>query len=401
MNKKTLIAIVAIVFVAFNLRPAITSVGPLVGIIRDDLGITNSQAGFITTVPLLAFACFSIVAPILAKKWGIEWAIFLGLATLFIGILLRSFGISSMLFIGTAIVGVGVAVCNVLLPGFVKQKFDRLQGVMTSVYTTSMSLFATIASGLSIPLVFNFNLEWNGSLATWSIIAVIGLICWAPLLRGTNANLKKERSSQATGGKLWHSPLAWQVTAFMGLQSMLYYSMVTWLPEIVQANGIPIATAGMLLAYMQLSGLPMTFITPILATRMQNQRAIIVVIVFFYFFAMSGLLYIGDSLFAHLFFITLLGGANGASISLSLVLFNLRTRSASQASQLSGMAQSFGYLLAATGPILLGSIFDFTGSWFIPLIILSLVIIILLIAGLFAGRDSYVFSEQSAKRSVI
>ncbi|AXF57286.1 CynX/NimT family MFS transporter [Salicibibacter kimchii] len=395
LNPKVWI-ILAIILVAFNLRPAITSVGPLIGMIRDDLQLTNSQVGVLTTLPLLAFAGLSIAAPRLARKWGIEWAIFAGLFTLFIGILLRSGGYPTTLFMGTAIIGIGIAICNVLLPGFVKLKFAKHTGVMTSVYTTSMSLFATVGSGLSIPLAINLGLDWQGALVFWCVIAVTAMAVWTTQLR--SAEKPENNGLQSEAPKLWQSPLAWNITAFMGLQSTIFYSLITWLPEIVQANGINAATAGWLLSFTQLCGLPANFLTPILASRMQNQRIIVFVIVFFYLIGFIGLLFVGNSLSLHFVFTSFIGVSMGASISLSFILFNLRSTSTPQASQLSGMAQSFGYLLAAVGPILLGSLYDYTGGWVLPLIILTVVSTLLAIAGWSAGKDTYVFAEKPVKR---
>ncbi|QQK75043.1 MFS transporter [Salicibibacter cibarius] len=388
--------ILAIILVAFNLRPAITGVGPLIGMIRDDLQLTNSEAGILTTLPLLAFAGLSIASPRLARKWGLEWAIFAGLCTLLIGILLRSGGYPTTLFMGTAIIGIGIAICNVLLPGFVKLKFEKHTGVMTSVYTTAMSLFATVGSGLSIPLAINLGLDWQGALVFWCTITVTAMAVWTSQLRSAQKPAENG-GREAEAPKLWRSPLAWHVTAFMGLQSTIFYSLVTWLPEIVQANGINAATAGWLLSFMQLCGLPANFLTPILASRMQNQRVIVLVIIFFYLIGFSGLLFVGNSLPLHFVFTSFIGASMGASISLSFILFNLRTTSAPQASQLSGMAQSFGYLLAAVGPILLGSLYDFTSAWTLPLLILTGASLLLAIAGWNAGKDTYVFSRKPVR----
>ncbi|QDI92425.1 MFS transporter [Salicibibacter halophilus] len=389
--------ILAIIFVAFNLRPAITSVGPLIGILREDLQLTNSEAGVITTLPLLAFAVLSIAAPRLARKWGIEWAIFAGLFTLLIGILLRSAGYSTTLFMGTAIIGIGIAVCNVLLPGFVKLKFEKHTGLMTSIYMTSMSLFATIGSGISIPLAVHLGLDWEGALASWAIVVIAAMGVWVPQLRQAQ---KPEMAEKHTGAeqKLWRSPLAWQITVFMGVQSTLFYSLITWLPEMVQANGINAVTAGWLLSFMQLCGLPTNFLTPILATRLQNQRVIVLFIIFFYLAGFIGLYAIGHSVPLHFLFIFFIGIAQGASISLSFILFNLRTTSAQQASQLSGMAQSFGYLLAASGPILLGFLYDYTNTWGLPIIILTFLSIMLAIAGWNASKDTYLFAKRPVDR---
>ena len=181
--------ILGIIFVAFNLRPAITAVGPLVGSIRADLQLSNGAAGLITTLPLIAFGAMSFLAPKYGQKLGNELAILTGLFILTIGIILRSAGFTYMLFAGTAIAGVGIAICNVLLPGIVKERFPAKVGLMTGLYTASLGGFAAIASGISIPLAVDLGFGWRNALLTWAGLAIAALIIWLPQVR----KLKRDR----------------------------------------------------------------------------------------------------------------------------------------------------------------------------------------------------------------
>lgn len=385
---KKMLLIVGIIFAAFNLRPAITSVGPLIGYIREDLGISNGVAGLLTTIPLIVFAVLSPLAPKFASRYGNETAIFAGLVVLLAGMIIRTFGAMIGLLLGTVLIGVGIAIGNVLLPGIVKERFPDKIGLMTSVYSTAMGMLAGIASGLAIPLSEGLKFGWKNALLFWAILAIVAICLWFPLISG------KQRSAEPptvhiSNVFLLRSPLAWQVTFFMGLQSFLFYSMVAWLPEILQADGLSASTAGWMLFLVQIAGLPATFAAPALSDKYADQRRIVAVLGAIYLAGLVGLLY-GGPLLLIVFWIILIGIGQGASIGLVLALFGLRTRSSEQASALSGMAQSIGYLLAALGPILIGVLYDKTHSWVVPILLFIAVCVLMIIAGLNAGRNKYV-----------
>lgn len=389
--------IIGIIFVAFNLRPAITAVGPIIGLIRTDLGISNGGAGFITTLPLLSFAVFSILAPSIGRVLGNERTIFLGLLVLFFGIIIRSMGFTNTLFLGTLLLGVGVAIGNVLLPSILKSKFPEKFGILTSTYTTSMSTFAALGSGISIPLAQGMGLGWQKALGIWAVVAIMTMIIWIPQLRQKRESQNASKTGLSTNMALWRSSLAWQVTLFMGLQSFLFYCSVAWLPEILESRGMNLSFAGWMVSLMQLIGLPTTFFAPVLAGRFQNQKGIVLVICSFYFAGTLGLIF-GAAHWLLVISVISIGIAQGASISLALTLIGLRTKGAKQAADLSGMAQSVGYLLAAIGPSLIGFIVDHTHSWTIPLVILVVVIVLMMVTGVGAGRDRYVLGEQVGNR---
>ncbi|WP_085523310.1 CynX/NimT family MFS transporter [Tuberibacillus sp. Marseille-P3662] len=389
---RSIILVLGIVFIAANLRPAITSVGPLVESIQGDLLLSHGVVGLITTIPLLAFAVLSPLAPKLSQTYGNERVLFVSLMILCAGIWLRSSGSVTALFIGTLLVGCGIAACNVLLPGLIKERFSNKVGLMTSVYSTSMGTWAALASGLSVPISQGLGLGWQVTLILWSLLAIIAIIIWIPqIIRGRQTRNKK--AVTPTNGRIWRSGLAWQVTLFMGLQSFAFYVTVAWLPELLHDQGMAVAKAGWMLSLSQFVSLPANFLTPLLAGRLSGQRGMVAVISVFYFVGFGGLLFDTDMSFVVLWVICL-GLCQGASISLSLTFFGLRARTASQASELSGMAQSIGYLLAAVGPLLIGSLYDWTHSWVAPLVTLLVVSVLLLISGLGAGRNEYVLEDD-------
>jgi MFS transporter, CP family, cyanate transporter len=395
IDRNTLL-VIGIIFVAFNLRPAITSVGPLIGFIRDDLEISNGMAGLLTTVPLLAFAFISPFAPKIAQKFGNELSVLIGLYLLGAGIIIRSTGILYLLYSGTILVGLGIALCNVLLPGIVKQNFPGRLGFMTGIYTLSMAVWAGLAPGLSVPLAHHLNLGWKLSLGLWLFLIFIALFFWSPQVKG-KTRPRIQYGTKQNPASIWSSPIAWQVTIFMGMQSMVYFSMTAWLPEILTSKGIGIAMAGWMVTLMQFSGLPANFYIPVLADRLENQKGIALGIGLFSLAGLTGLL-LGKNTLILVFSIILIGISLGAAISHALTLIGLRAANAEQASSLSGMAQSVGYLVAGIGPILIGILFDILHAWTVPLIMLIVVTVLFTLAGIAAGRNQYVFDAVNSQK---
>lgn len=393
MNKKAFILlIIGIVFISTTLRAPLTAVGPIISYIRDGLDISNVLAGFITTIPLLAFAIVSPFVPKIARRLGMEMTLFLAILLLAIGIIIRSLGTPFLLLLGTALIGVAIAFGNVLLPSFIKLKFPLQLGLMTGVFTVSMNLSAGIGAGISYPIADGTSYGWQGALGFWAILAIIACIIWLPQVKKkqeidvvpSSTNVEKAKS-------ILKSPLTWTITLCMGLQSLIFYTTAAWIPEILQTQGMEAEKSGWMLSIMQFAQLPMTFLIPILAGRFKDQRILVLVFTIFYLIGFTGLLY-GDISLTLLWMVALgLGG--GASFGLVMMFFSLRSRTPMEAADLSGVAQSFGYLLAAVGPVFFGFIHDATGSWEIPKILFIVTVILLFFAGMHAGRDHFVSEE--------
>lgn len=267
---------------------------------------------------------------------------------------------------------------------------------MTSLYTTSMVVFATISSGLSVPLADNLQLGWELSLLVWIVPALIGLVIWLIVLMKNNqqrkddtiADTRKERRSG-----IWQEALAWKVALFMGLQSFIFYVMVSWLPEILHFYGMAKASAGFMLSYFQLIGIPVTFMVPMIVTRMKNQRLFVAVVNIIFIIGLIILL-LSQSTTMIIVATTLLGAASSSNFALALTFLSIRAKNARDAAELSGMAQSIGYCVAAFGPIFIGFLFDVTQSWMIPLLILIGVMIVIIYFGLQAGKNEVVFDND-------
>jgi MFS transporter, CP family, cyanate transporter len=384
---QSVLLVSGIVLLAANLRPALTAVAPLISQIRTDTGISNGVAGLLTTLPLLAFGLLSPVAPRLALRFGMERVLLVSLMVLTAGILLRSAGEVAALFLGTATLGAAIVVGNVLLPSLIKQRFPERTGLMTSVYSTALGISAALAAGASVPVTQLTGMGWRGSLALWALPAFLTAVVWLPQLR--RSDRPTDTSAQTSRvSSLWRSPLAWQVTLFMGLQSLAYYVTLTWLPEILREGGMDATRAGWMLALSQAVAIVTMFLAPVIAGRRPSQQGVVVAAVGLSGIGTIGLL-VADSTLSALW-VVLLGLGQGACFSLALTFFALRAPDSEHAAALSGMAQTVGYLLAAGGPSLFGVLRDVTHAWNVPLALLLAITVCLLIAGLGAARDAHV-----------
>ncbi|MDN4602883.1 MFS transporter [Paenibacillus sp. F6_3S_P_1C] len=377
--------ILGIVLIAMIMRSPLTSVGPLIGSIRESLGLSNATAGLLTTLPLLAFALLSPFAPLLARRFGVERTLLFALVLLMVGIAIRSLAATASLFAGTALIGLAIAVCNVLIPSLVKRNFAHQVGLMTGVYSVSMNLSGAIASGVSIPVARDLGFGWNGALGIWGVLVLLAALFWLPQARASGGSAVAATSGALKRRSLWRSPLAWMVTIFMGMQSLLFYVLVAWLPEMMTSRGLSEDSAGWMLSLFQTAALPVAFIVPIVAGRMKNQRLLVIIMTILLFVSLGGFYFGGNALIS--LWTVLLGIAGGCAFSLAMIFLSLRTKDAQDTVSLSGMSQSVGYLLAATGPILFGLLHDITASWNPPLLLLLVVSALLLLSGLGASRN--------------
>ncbi|AYB39146.1 CynX/NimT family MFS transporter [Brevibacillus laterosporus] len=392
---RTILTVLGIILIAANLRAAITSVGPLIGDIRNTTGLTGTVAGMLTTLPLIAFAILSPVTPKLARRFGMEKTLFIGLLVLSMGIILRYLPSTILLFVGTALIGLAIAVGNVLLPSLIKRDFAYNVGIMTGAYSLSMGIFAALASGLSVPIAHGLQLGWRGSLLSVASLSLVAALIWIPQLQ--HPHLPKESSiNKVTEKSIWRCPLAWQVTLFMGLQSLAFYVSISWLPAILSDRGYSAESAGWILSLMQFVSLPVSFLVPMIAGRSKNQSGLAVLISLFGMIGFAGLL-IGNNALLFLWII-FIGLGQGGSISLALTMFALRAPNVMVSAELSGMAQSIGYTLAACGPILFGFLHDVTDDWSLPLIGIVVVILLQLLVGLGAGRAAYVTQLDKSEK---
>lgn len=392
-NKKTYFTfatisfIIAIIFFATTVRTPITGVGTIISYIQNDLGISYTLAGFLTTIPLLAFAIVSPFAPRIARKLSMEYTLFYSLILLAVGIILRSFGNISLLIFGTILIGVAISFGNVLFPSFFKAKYPYRVGLLTGIYTVSMNISAAASLAFSQPIAELTDYGWQGALGCTVILVIITMIVWIPILRGNRVNTANANQDKKAI-KIWKSPLAWAIAMAMGMQSLLFYCATAWIPEILVSQGFSLDKAGIMASVFQLSQMPMTFFIPILAEKLSSQRSIVYFFTICYFISFSGLLFQWTDLM--LIWMILLGLAAGASFGLVLMFFTLRTKTAYEASEISGFAQSFGYLVAAIGPVLFGFIQEVTGSWTIPNLLFLIASFVLFVFSFISSKQRYI-----------
>ncbi|UXU69458.1 CynX/NimT family MFS transporter [Mammaliicoccus sciuri] len=378
-KKQTLILFIGILLIGASLRAPITSVGIALPSIKETLNLSNTSVSLITIIPLLSFAVISLFAAKISHKFGLERTVFGALILICIGIALRAITGVSWLYVGTVLIGVGIAFGNVLTPGIIKMNFPLRIGIMTGYYTVVMNIFGSASSYVTAPLVKHFN--YNIAISLIGIVTFIGIIIWSFQL---NKHETVNSSQTTTNINVWKSPLSWQITLLMGGQSMIFYSLINWLPEFLLSHGTPINEAGIYLSILQLAIIPLTFVTPIFAEKMKNQVLITFV---------TGLLFVLGILTLMLqpnwafLGIILIGIASGLAFGLVNTFFGLRTENGLTAAKLSGMSQSVGYLFAAIGPLLFGILHDATNSWNMSFGILLVTSIIIMIIGSRAGRN--------------
>ncbi|MBH5318171.1 MFS transporter [Paenibacillus sp. GSMTC-2017] len=391
-NNRTWLLVLSIILVALIMRAPITSVGPIVDKISTSMGLSGGMTGLLTTLPLLAFAFVSPFAPKIAARIGMEFSLFAASLLLTAAIIVRSLPSVYALFLGTALLGTAIAVANVLIPSLVKREYPNKIGLMTGIYTVAMNLGAAVGSGISVPLTDGFGVSWQVTLAVTSVVALVAAIVWLPLISKNgiiNTSVRVQTSAVQKGTKsnksVWNSPLAWSVSLFLGLQSFCFYVNVTWTPLILVDKGLDQASAGWMLSLMQLVSMLSTFIIPIMAGKRTSQRSIALLISSLFVCGYL-LLLLGGSVVVPLSMV-ILGLGVGGGFGLAVMFFALRTRTSEESAQLSGMAQSIGYLLAASGPFLFGLLYDWTDTWGIPLLLIIAVSIMYGIIGLYAGSD--------------
>jgi MFS transporter, CP family, cyanate transporter len=382
---RTGLLLAGILLIAANLRAAITSVGPVVEDIRTDLDIGGATASVLISLPLVAFAVVSPVAPALARRIGTERALGAALAVLAVATVVRSLPSIPALWVGTAFLGIAIAVINVLLPSLVKREYPDRIGQVTGLYSSVQGAAAALASGFAVPLAGTTQHGWRLALGIWAGLGLIALAVFLPQLRRRTvpAEAASSAGTRVRYRSPWRSALGWQVTVFMGMQSTIYYTLITWWPSVERAHGVSAAAAGWHLFAMQVAGLLSNLATARLIPRRPDQRLLLLGATGLFATAIAGQLALPG---ASLLWIVVAGAGGGACIVLALSLFGLRTRDHHQAAALSGMAQSVGYALAAAGPILLGALHDATGSWTAPLVVLLGVLVVQAVAGVQAGR---------------
>ncbi|GIU32776.1 MFS transporter [Shewanella schlegeliana] len=392
--------LLGVLFIAISLRSPITGVGPLLDAIRVELHLSPTQAGMLTTLPLLAFAFFSPIASKLGRKHGLEQALMLSLLFIVSGLVVRSLGSASALFIGTVIIGAGIAFANVLLPSLMKRDFPTKIATMTSMYVLMMGAGSAMSASLAIPLTDMAKLlsievipSWAFSLASLVIFPLIAILLWLPQMRKHTAP-SKDTQALDSHSYLWCNGSAWQITLFLALNSFLMYIFISWLPTILVDHGFSHREAGVIHGILQLfTAVPALVLIPFM-NKFNDKRLLSFGLTLMALIGILGLILKPE---LAMVWGMLFGFGAGGGFIVALALISLRTSCAQQAATLSGMAQFLGYLLAATGPMIIGELHEQTASWQLPLIVCAICAVLWSVFALFAAKDQLI--EPAAHNS--
>ncbi|MFC6880021.1 MULTISPECIES: MFS transporter [Actinomadura] len=392
-----------IVLVALNLRPAVTAVGPLLTQIRDDFHLSGTAAGALTTLPLAFFGSYGLLAAFLRRTPRAETLLVTGMALLIAGLLLRLLDAPFMLFAGSLVAGIAISVGNIAMPTIIKRDHPGSITKVTAVYSVAVTVGASVSSGIAVPVQDALGSSWRLPLALLVIPAALAAAAWLPrALRGRHTagaagaagttGAAGARPATATGrasrrvaAQVWRSGLAWQVTVFMGVQSLLAYVVIGWVPTLCQDRGLSESASGYALAMISLLQAVGSLAVPLLERWTRDQRPLVALTVVLCLIGFAGVAWapIGSVWL----WTVVLGIGQGIGFAAALSFIGLRAHDAQVAAQLSGMAQGTGYLIAAVGPLAIGAIHDATGGWTLPMIVVLAITAALAVPGMSAGRN--------------
>lgn len=376
--------LLGILLVAINLRPAITSVGPVLPLLGADLSLDATALGLLGALPVAVFGAVSAFVQPLVARFGVERTTAGALALLTVATVLRSWpGPSANLWIGTVLVGAAIAVGNVTVPVIVKTSFPQATALVTSVYVAVLGVFAGLAAALAVPLAAASELSWRLSLGVWAVLTLVGTLFWA--VRGARAPGPPGGSSvlpEQTGGVgVWRRAIAWQISVYMGVQSSVFYVSLTWLPTVEQELGVDPAAAGWHMFTLQVAGVVGNLMAPVLMRVGGDQRVAAVLPGVLYLVGLAGILLAPGGVIA---WVAILGLGTGSAFVVALSLIAVRARDVTTAGHLSSMAQAVGYAIAAAFLFVAGPV----QNWH-PLAVLGVIAagsLGVLVSGALAGR---------------
>jgi MFS transporter, CP family, cyanate transporter len=388
--------IAGVLVLAVNLRTAITSLPPIFPELESALHVSASTLAVLAAVPVLCFGVFSGAGAPLSRRFGEERVLGLALGLLAVGLLLRSLSPTVLLFPGTIVAGAAIALMNVLLPSLVKRRMPDRAGLVIGLYLLMLSGGAIVASLVAVPV---FTAGGGGettgsaavriSLGLWAGPALLAAALWLPQLRYRTLPERPRpaaapQARQAGLLAMSRFSLAWQVTLFMGLQSLIYYATLSWFPTMFRDHGVSAAHAGDLLALMNLGNAVTALLIPVLAHRAADQRRLVAMAMLATAAGLAGAVF--GPVGAAVPFILVLGLGQGATLGLGIFYTMARAPDPATAASLSAFAQGIGYLIASTGPLVIGFLHDVTGSWTVPGLVLLAVCFATVILGWLAGR---------------
>ncbi|MFF3063227.1 CynX/NimT family MFS transporter [Oerskovia sp. NPDC057915] len=403
------VVLAGIVLAAFNLRIAVASVSPILDVVRTDIDLSDQVAGLLGTVPVIAFAVFGSLVPVLSRRFGLEPTLVAALVVSSVGEILRSLSSTAPSFLlWTAVALAGMGMGNVLLPPLVKRYFPDRIGAVTAAYTVTLSLSTAIPPLLVVGIASS--LGWRPALGGWALVGLLAAVPWTVVIarsaraRAELASVLEHSPEHTAGldgrhrheGRAWRSPLAWGIAGMFGLNSLNTYVMFAWLPHVLIDAGMPEPTAATALALYAFVGMPMSIVTPLLAARMRNPYPLVVVFVAMLAVGYGGLM--GGQAGPATWVWVVLAGLGASTFPLGLALINLRSRTSAGAVALSGFVQGVGYLLAGAGPLTAGILYGRSGTWDSTFVVLFGTLVVILVAAV-AGCRPVMIEDTWAPRA--
>ncbi|HBP4890014.1 TPA: MFS transporter [Pseudomonas aeruginosa] len=371
------------ILVSLNLRLIFTTVGPLL----NDLKLGFTATLLVTTLPLALLGIFSMAGVRLRHWLGEERALFFALLLLTVGCSVRGLG-EPGLIAGTIVGSAGIAVMNVIMPVLARKRFGpQRMGMVMGIYSLMLGAGAALGASVTLPLFQLLGADQASAFHTlglWAIPAVLALLLWMPQLRHA-APLAPPGGHAVSSVSVYRNSTAWAITLFFGLQVLNLFVFLPWMPTLLKDRGASIATAALVFSFSQLSLMVASFVAPMMAARSHDHRVHIATIVLLCMAGTLGLMY--APLDSAMVWACLLGFGQGAGLSLGAFLFVAKAASIDSATRISAMAQTVGYLIAVSGPLLVGTIYQRTGDWNLPVLLLTAILVVELVVALPAGRN--------------
>ncbi|MEU4677469.1 MFS transporter [Micromonospora sp. NPDC023737] len=387
------LVLAGMLLVALNLRAAVTSLGALLDEVRDGIGLSGTTAGIATTLPTIAFAGLGALTPWLVRRFAPARMLVAGMVVLVIGQVLRAVTDSAVVFLLTSALALaGIAVANILLPMLVKQHFPHRAGLITGAYTMTLTAGTAVAAATAVPIAHAFG-SWRAGLGVWAALAVLAVLPWVSLAR----RARSPRAAAVTAGQSQarirpaRTRLGWAMAIYFGAQSLSGYAIMGWLAQLFRDSGFQAEQAGLLLAGVTALGVPIAMLMPTVAGRLRTLHPLVLGLT-----VASTLAYVGLALAPHggaLLWVALLAVGQGA-FPMILAAIGLRARTAEGTVALSAFAQSAGYVIAALGPFLVGVLYERTGGWTAPIVLLLVALAVQTSAGMVIARPRHIEDEH-------
>ncbi|HEL2738463.1 TPA: MFS transporter [Streptococcus suis] len=375
MKKQSPFLIAGIVMLGVVMRAPFTALPSILIDIANSLGVEVSSLGILTSIPLIMFALCSSLAPRLAAKFGMERLMAFVLLVMALGSGMRVFNLPT-LFLGTMLVGATISFINVLLPSIVAANFPKKIGFYTTIYITLMGVAATVASMLAVPIVSASS--WQTFIILITAVVLLAFLLWLPNIRNNHRFEVKKQDRQASS--IWRNKTAIAFLIFGGLQSVLFYTEITWLPTISQSVGFSKEEAGLMAGIFNLTAIPMSMIIPSILSRhtKEMRRNIMLGTSSATLLGLALMTFLPNNIILWTLLHVILSFSNAALFPYMMLSFSMKTSSSQATAQLSGMVQTGGYLIAAVGPGLLGYSYPLFNSWLPLIIALALVTVVMM-----------------------